>query len=198
MDEPAIDEPVTVETDGVVVTKSFLPEELAVPAVRVCIESNRETKCTVIVTEKIPDSTSVEDIAFHPEYDKTGWTTNDAQHQIEYRTEVGSEETAETVYGLRIDDIEEATAFLNAPTLTIEETDGTNTTDMPSVDAIAPVETTRSAKQLLTDNTELAGTREPGDHSSETPFVDQLLQELESDTISESKKHRLQQALEIE
>lgn len=105
---------VVVTGDGVTVEKSFEPDDFPVPAIAFVVQSGRDERVTVRLTDSVPDGVSPEDIGFHPKYGAEHWSVTGDRIVFEREFEPGEEYT--TVYGLRsdTDDIE---AYLEEPEL---------------------------------------------------------------------------------
>lgn len=106
---------VEIEREGVVVEKSFEPDDFPVPAIAFVIRSERDVPVDVTLVDVVPDDIQAEDIGFHPKYGAEHWR-NDGDRLIFERTfEAGEEYT--TVYGLRARDTEDVGRFLGEPEL---------------------------------------------------------------------------------
>ena len=147
-----LDDEIILEEDNIQVTKSFSADELAVPVIRLRITSEHDTARNIQVTDTLPPSFSMDDIGFHPKYDKDRWTAYQ-DGQIVYERTISPGETVETVYGIRIDDPDEASPFMRTPELTVSE----NKSDIEapaqeaitSIEDIAPIEQSQSVKDML-------------------------------------------------
>ena len=137
----------TVETQDITVTKEFTPDDLPVPAVRFHIDSNRSDRATVRITEDIPAAFSMDSIGFHPRYDAENWAAYE-DNRIVYERLLAPGEQVETVYGLRIEDPGEATAFMSEPAVSISPEDGPPEDDL---DEIAPPEESQAVRDLIAD-----------------------------------------------
>lgn len=152
MSPSALDEEITVDEADLTVTKTFLPDELAMPAIRFRITSTATQPQTVRITESLPDSFSVDDIGFHPRFDKEGWTAYQ-DNRLVYQRTIEPDEPRETVYGLRIEDPADAEALMVPPEVTIVDDEtaplsGTET-DVTTIADIAPATDTTAVKDLL-------------------------------------------------
>ena len=107
-------EPITVDRDGISVTKSLVVDEFPVPTIELVLHSSRETAATVLVREYVPDGYSLESIGFHADYESEHWTAYQ-DNRIEFERTVEPEETVRTIYGLRITDDTEVQEFLGDP-----------------------------------------------------------------------------------
>ncbi|WP_245998641.1 hypothetical protein [Halalkalicoccus subterraneus] len=123
-------DPLRVEAEGVTVTKRYEPERFAVPTIGFEIRSTRETPVEVRLEEGVPDSFSPAAIGLHPDYDDEQWTITEERLVFESRIDPGT--TVVTVYGIRISDDADATAFMNRPEVTV---DPVEPDDRPMLDA---------------------------------------------------------------
>jgi polyhydroxyalkanoate synthesis regulator phasin len=148
--EAGLDDVVTVTEGDLTVEKRFSADEFPVPAVEFVIRSTADEPVDVRLTDSVPESFPMEGIGFHPDYDSDGWTAY-RDHRVEYeRTlEPGAEVT--TVYGIRIDDPEEARPFLGRPRIErLSAGDG-----VESPEDVLGRDTTRSVRDALAgDETE--------------------------------------------
>ncbi len=163
MSDPAPEEAEhTVTVDDITVTKTFTPDDLPVPAVRFLIESHRDSPARVRVSETIPATFSMNSVGFHPDYDAEHWTAYQDKHVV-YEREIAAGDTVETVYGIRVEDTEEASAFLTDPEVTVvgAENGPIGRTGMPegalsdieepSIESIAPPEETEAVKEMIAE-----------------------------------------------
>jgi len=127
-----------VETDGVTVSKFFNAEDFPVPAVAFEVSSSREDAVEFTIVDEIPDEFGIDQIGFHPEYGSEHWTaTGDGVVRFEREIEAGEEFT--TVYGVRMEDGQDETPFLSAPTIEIDGED---------IDEVVPPESTDVVREL--------------------------------------------------
>jgi polyhydroxyalkanoate synthesis regulator phasin len=158
--EAGLDDVVTVTEGDLTVEKRFSADEFPVPAVEFVIRSTADEPVDVRLTDSVPESFPMEGIGFHPDYDSDGWTAY-RDHRVEYeRTlEPGAEVT--TVYGIRIDDPEEARPFLGRPR--IERLSAGDAAESP--EDVLGRDTTRSVRDALAGD-------EPADAETEPPVDD--------------------------
>jgi predicted nuclease with TOPRIM domain len=134
---PVSDETV-VETDGISVSKFFNAEDFPVPAVAFEVASEREGEVTLTIVDEIPDEFGIDQIGFHPEYGSEHWTaTGDGVVRFEREIDAGEEFT--TVYGVRMEDGQDETPFLSAPTVEVDGED---------IDEVVPPESTDVVREL--------------------------------------------------
>ncbi len=186
---PADDE-ISLSSDGVTLTKTFTPDDLPVPAIRFRLESTHDQPRTVRITEQIPTSFSMDSVGFHPDYDAENWTAYQ-DNRVVYERVLEPGDTVETVYGIRIDDPDEATPFMTPPDLTVsaEEPNGDIAPpdiDEPDLEDIAPPEETEALKEVIAET----GEDGPGLGLADAPLDDQAgrepMADAEPDTASES------------
>ena len=116
------DEIIEIEDEGVSVEKRFAPEEFPVPAVRFEFQSDHDDPVAVRLSEDIPESFPMDGVGFHPDYHSDQWTAFQDNH-VEFVGTVSPDEPLVTVYGVRIEDPEEAGQFLTEPELLEVDTD---------------------------------------------------------------------------
>lgn len=163
-----------VESDGVRVTKSFDADGFPVPAVRFDVVSTLDDETTLTIRDEIPDEFDIDQIGFHPEYGSEHWTaTGDGVVRFQRTIEANEEFT--TVYGVRMEDDEEPTAFLDTPTVTVgEDAESTGLEDVVPPESSDIVRELASGKRdtipgLEDEDAEVAA---PGDTNE--PLLDAL------------------------
>ncbi|WP_224269021.1 hypothetical protein [Haloprofundus salinisoli] len=114
--EPDHEGTVTVSAGGVSLEKTFAADEFPVPAIKFVIRSERDDVVDVRLSDDIPESFSMERIGFHPDYESANWTAYEDQF-VEYERSLDPDEEVLTVYGIRVDDEEDVSAFLTEPML---------------------------------------------------------------------------------
>jgi hypothetical protein len=71
-------------TEGeVTVRKTFEAEEFPVPAVKFVVESTASEPVHLRLVDPIPDSLPMENVGFHPDFEKDNWTAYKT-HRVEY------------------------------------------------------------------------------------------------------------------
>jgi len=146
--------PVSVSTGDVRVGKGFEAERFPVPAVAFEIESLADEPIRIRLVDRIPESFAMEGVGFHPDYDSDNWTAY-RDHRVAYERTLDPGESVLTVYGIRIDDPDEATAFLDEPTvelLDIDTGDGDIDGDTTGSEDILGRETTQVVRDALSGN----------------------------------------------
>jgi predicted nucleic acid-binding Zn-ribbon protein len=142
--EADLDDVVTVTEGDLTVEKRFSADEFPVPAVEFVLRSAADEPIDVRLTDPIPDSFPMERIGFHPDYDSDGWTAYRDQ-RVEYECTVAPGAEITTVYGVRIDDPEEARPFLGRPRIErLSADDG-----VESPEDVLGRDTTRSVRDAL-------------------------------------------------
>lgn len=104
-----------VSRDGVMVDKSFEPDDFPVPAIAFVIRSERDELVSVRLVDDVPDSVDPQDIGFHPKYGAEHWSVEDGKIAFEREFEAGEEYT--TVYGLRASQTEDIESYMTEPDL---------------------------------------------------------------------------------
>ncbi|MEM4781537.1 MAG: hypothetical protein QXG03_08270, partial [Halalkalicoccus sp.] len=112
-------EPIRTDSEGVAVTKRYEPDDFAVPTISFEIRSSRSSPAKIRLEDRVPEGFPIEGIGFHPEYDSERWTAHEDRRLV-FESEIEPETTVVTVYGIRIDDDEEAVAFMNEPVLSVD------------------------------------------------------------------------------
>jgi len=136
---------VTRSAEGITVTKRFEEDQFPVPAIAFEFTSEREEDVRVRMTDQVPESISVEDLGFHPEYGSEYWTID--EDVITFEREIGANTTYTTVYGIRATGTDDVHQFLSAPTL--EEV------DPPLESEILPEGETDVVRDVLSGDTDL-------------------------------------------
>ncbi len=127
-----------VETDGVTVSKFFNAEDFPVPAVAFDVDSDRDEAVTLRIVDEIPDEFGIDQIGFHPEYGSEHWTAS-GDGVVRFEREIEPGESFTTVYGVRMEDGQDETPFLSAPTVELEGED---------IDDVVPPESTSVVREL--------------------------------------------------
>ncbi|MFD1634549.1 hypothetical protein ACOZ4L_02315 [Haloplanus ruber] len=146
--------PVSVSTGDVRVGKGFEAERFPVPAIAFEIESLADEPIRIRLVDRIPESFAMEGVGFHPDYDSDNWTAY-RDHRVAYERTLDPGESVLTVYGIRIDDPEEATAFLDEPTvelLDIDTGDDDIDADTTGSEDVLGRETTQVVRDALSGN----------------------------------------------
>ncbi len=104
---------VTAEEDGVRIEKSLTLEEFDTPAIVFTVESDRDAVTYLKITDPLPEEIDPDDVGLHPEYDSEGWRRRGGDLQFEGR--LAPDEEIETVYGLRVANVDQPAALLAAP-----------------------------------------------------------------------------------
>jgi hypothetical protein len=112
------DEPIRINTDGTTVTKRYEPDDFAVPTISFEIHSTRKQGGKLRLEEDVPEEFPIKGIGFHPDYDSECWTAHE-EGRLVFESRIEPETTLTTVYGIRIENDEEAMAFMNEPELTV-------------------------------------------------------------------------------
>jgi hypothetical protein len=118
--DPGPDIPVTVSTGEVRVGKAFEADRFPVPAIAFEIESLADEPIRVRIVDDIPESFPMEGVGFHPDYEGDNWTAY-RDNRVAYERTLDPGESVLTVYGIRIDDPEEADDFLGDPDIELIE-----------------------------------------------------------------------------
>jgi archaellum component FlaC len=162
--------PVSVSTGEVRVGKGFEADRFPVPAIAFEIESLADEPIRIRLVDRIPESFAMEGVGFHPDYDSDNWTAY-RDHQVAYERTLEPDESVLTVYGIRIDDPEEAEAFLDEPTVELVES-----ADADSAGDVLGRETTQVVRDALS-----------GEESADLSALDEAgTAETEAETESES------------
>jgi flagellin-like hook-associated protein FlgL len=118
--DPDPDIPVSVTTGEVHVGKAFEADRFPVPAIAFEIESVADEPIRIRLVDEIPESFPMEGVGFHPDYEGDNWTAY-RDNRVAYERTLDPGESVLTVYGIRIDDPEEAEDFLGDPTVELIE-----------------------------------------------------------------------------
>ena len=158
-------------TEGeVTVTKSYAPEEFPVPAIKFVVESTADERLDVRVVDTIPEEFPMENVGFHPDFEKDNWTAY-RTHKVEYDRTLDPGESVTTVYGIRLEETEPA-AFMIDPELELLGGDGLGSTDQ-ALDAVLGDDSNQVVRDVLSGQREsLPGLDDEGDVTIDSPSVD--------------------------
>ncbi|AHG03694.1 hypothetical protein HALDL1_08850 [Halobacterium sp. DL1] len=134
----AVSDETVVESDGVTVSKFFNGEDFPVPAVAFDVSSSRDSPVELRIVDEIPEEFGIDQIGFHPEYGSENWTAS-GDGVVRFEREIEAGETFTTVYGVRMEDGQDETPFLSAPTVEIDGED---------IDDVVPPESTDVVREL--------------------------------------------------
>jgi archaellum component FlaC len=151
MSSPGLDEAVAVDRRGVHVEKSFAAEEFPVPAIKFVISSSLSEPVDVRLTDDIPEGFPMDAVGFHPDYESENWTAY-KDNRVEYERRLDPGEEVVTVYGIRIDEPDDARAFLAEPT--VEEV---VTADAEAVEAIVGDDGNQVVREVLAGDGQMPG-----------------------------------------
>lgn len=126
------DEPVRIDTDGITVTKRYEPDDFAVPTISFEIRSTRKQPGKIRLEEHVPEEFPIKGIGFHPDYDSERWTAH-KDGRLVFESQLEPETTLITVYGIRIENDDEATAFMSEPELRVGEIESEHSDEMEIV-----------------------------------------------------------------
>lgn len=88
------------------------------------LTSDADHPVAVGLVEQFPGHFSMNDVRVHPSYRPTLWTTDESRHRLVFEAELGPNSTLETIYGLRVSDVD-LEAFLDEPQhVRVEPVDG--------------------------------------------------------------------------
>jgi len=207
MSEPAPDEEELIVTEeGVTVTKTFVPDGLPVPAIRLVIESTREVPVVVRLQDTIPRTFSMNSVGFHPEYGADNWTAHQ-DHRVVYERELDPAEDVETVYGIRINKPEQAVPFMTPPELTVRSSPVMSDSGANTGSPIATPADAQAAKELLATDATEGTTTQPATSTADVDahaaaeqslITTQLIEEIEAGELESSERQALREALGIE
>ncbi|WP_152041699.1 hypothetical protein [Salinigranum salinum] len=120
--DPDLDASVSTTEGPVTVTKSYEADEFPVPAIKFVLESTATEPLRIRLTDAIPETFPMENVGFHPDFEKDNWTAF-KNHRVEYDRLLDPEETTTTVYGVRLEGAD-PTTFLIEPELSFPDADG--------------------------------------------------------------------------
>lgn len=172
---------VTVSDDGITVRKRYAPEEFPVPAIRFEIESDHDGPVTVRLTESIPESFPMDAVGFHPDYHSDQWTAFQ-DNRVRFTGTVEADTSLVTVYGIRLEDELDSTAFLTEPSISVEDAEtaaeSTASDVSESVEDVVSTERDEVVKDMLSGDRESV----PGLESEES-----TAESSESDSVDDSE-----------
>lgn len=129
-------ETVTVSGGGVTLRKQFVEDDYAVRTIQFVVANDADEERTVAITETIPTEFSADAVGFHPEYGADHWTSSDDE-SAEFERDFDADEEYTTVYGLKIDDTDDAEAFMSEPRLVVDGEEADEGEGASDVDAAA-------------------------------------------------------------
>ena len=160
-----------VETDGVTVSKFFNADDFPVPAVAFEVSSSLDEPVEFAIVDEIPDEFGIDQIGFHPEYGSEHWTAN-GDGVVRFEREIDASESFTTVYGVRMDEGQDETPFLSAPTIEVAG---------EHIDDVVPPESTSVVRELASGERDTVPGLED-DESIEADFdTDEDIEALEGD-----------------
>lgn len=174
---------ITLGQDGVTVEKRLAPDEFDTPAVVFTIRSDRDAPAYVRITDPLPESIDPDDVGLHPEYDSEGWRRRGGDLQFEGRLDPGQQ--LETVYGLRVAEVERPSALLAEPRID----------ELVDADVVgdAAVSEPEPGTAVATD---MSTGGDDGDDADEESVAAALAAELEAGEVDAATKATLSEHLE--
>jgi hypothetical protein len=136
----AVSDETVVETGGVTVSKFFNAEDFPVPAVAFDVSSSRDHPVTLRIVDEVPDEFGIDQIGFHPEYGSEHWTAT-GDGVVRFEREVDPGESFTTVYGVRMNEGQDETPFLSAPSVEVDGED-------EDIEEVVPQESTDVVREL--------------------------------------------------
>lgn len=167
---------VVVSEDGVEVTKRFEDEEFPVPAIVFEFTSARAEDVTIQLSDTVPESVSVEDLGFHPEYGSEYWTIEEGK--ITFERTIPAETSYTTVYGIRATGSDDVERFLTEPTFESIEPPLPEGETAPTVDHI-------SVEEAVTDSSD---TGKAAIDADEAPGAEDSVESLDLGETSPSRR----------
>jgi len=151
----------TVSADEVTVEKRVTTDQFSMPAVILEITSAVDRSVRVTVREPVPESFSMENVGFHPEYGGEHWLVSDHEIVFSRRIDAGGEYT--TVYGVRDVGDGAITTFLDAePSISTGD-------DIPTGTATTDADAAPISELLTEDDGEVVRNVIAGDDDSLSP-----------------------------
>jgi hypothetical protein len=179
------------------VGKAFEPDRFPVPAIAFEIESLADEPIRIRLVDDIPESFPMEGVGFHPDYEGDNWTAY-RDNRVAYERTIEPGEAVLTVYGIRIDDPEEAEDFLDNPEIElIEHGEAAATGDVLGRETTQVVRDALSSDEsgglgelgsgaLLDDDDGDGDAPEPRDRAEDSITVTGEMDELEEDDDTEA------------
>lgn len=112
---------VTVSTDGITIRKTPDTEQFETLAVVFDITSEREDTVWLRVTDELPDTISIDDVGFHPDYGAEFWDVVD--DAVVFEREFDPVEEFTTVFGVREYEYDDLEPFYVDPSVEIIDDD---------------------------------------------------------------------------
>ncbi|MFB6185915.1 MAG: hypothetical protein ABEI86_03495, partial [Halobacteriaceae archaeon] len=163
---------VTFKTSDVRVEKDYNADEFPVPAVTFSITSERQDPVIVTITDTIPDELEMDQIGFHPDYGNEHWTAYQ-EGSVEYEHELKPEESLMTLYGVNLDDPEQAELFMTEPTVEVVPVDEYKQEEEDEVEAEKTIDDTTMDNIPEQDSTDIVREVLQGDRDNVPGLEDQ-------------------------
>jgi hypothetical protein len=111
---------VATSSSGVQVRKWVATGAAAVPVVKYELASAREEPVAVTLTDAVPPHLDPDDVGFHDDHHGDCWT-RPGTDAIQFETTLDADDELTTVYGVRKQSIEDPQAYLDRPTVAVDE-----------------------------------------------------------------------------
>lgn len=108
---------ITVEADGITVQKTPDTEQFETLAIVFEIHSDHDQPAWVRIVDRLPDTISLEDVGFHPDYGGDHWAAE--TNRVVFERELAANEAYTTIYGIRAYEDDDIPLFLDEPRLEI-------------------------------------------------------------------------------
>lgn len=206
-DSPAAHEVVArTSRDGIAVRKVATMHDSEAVAVYFNLRSNRDDRCTVRITDAIPEPLRGKEIEFHPEYDPVHWSQADGT--VVYAAAVPPDADRTTVYGVLVDDQSQLDLFSAEPAVEVdanETADSTpNGSDGGSFSFGRPEHATDStteepvASDLDTESPTSGSTGRAEQATDDSGIVEALVSEVRRRDLTEPERTALRKALDLD
>lgn len=109
-------ESITLSEDHLSVEKRLAPYQDDVVKVTFTINSVRDEPVELRMTDPLPDGVETDAVGFHPDYEPDAWSVADGR-AVTYETVIDPGEERRTVYGARVESLDQLERFLVEPEL---------------------------------------------------------------------------------
>ncbi|WP_380676639.1 hypothetical protein [Salinigranum sp. GCM10025319] len=145
--DPDLDTSLSVTEGPVTVTKSFEAEEFPVPAIKFVVASTATESVAIRLTDSIPESFPMENVGFHPDFEKDNWTAYKS-HRVEYERTLDPSETTTTVYGVRLEGADPST-FLTEPAVSFPDDEAVDGDARGGIDDVLGEDSNQIVRDVL-------------------------------------------------
>lgn len=124
-------ESITVNADHLSVTKCLAPYQNDVVKVTFTINSVRDEPVELRLTDELPECVAADAVGFHPDYEPDAWSVAEGR-AVTYEVVIDPGEERQTVYGARVESLDQLERFLVEPEIQLAGIQREDTESVPS------------------------------------------------------------------